>query len=72
MMLVHLGSTILFVWLISFELCANLLRFWVTVTFGFSKSSQLRLSCFQLGSMESCQRYPQAWLCFGVFRDRRV
>ena len=32
--------------------------FWVTVTFGFSKSSRLRKICFRLGSMESCQKYP--------------
>jgi hypothetical protein len=28
-----------FIWLISFGLCGYLLRFWVTITFGFSKSS---------------------------------
>jgi hypothetical protein len=60
----HSGPRILFVWLISFGLCAYLIWFWVTVTFGFSKSSRLRKSCFQLGSMESCQRYPRAWLVF--------
>jgi hypothetical protein len=31
-----------FIWLISFGLCGYLLRFWVIVTFGFSKSSRSR------------------------------
>ena len=67
-MLVHWGSRILFLWLISFGLCGYLSQFWVKVTFGFSRSSRLRKSCFQLRSMESCQRYPWAWLVLVYLR----